>query len=102
MHLAVAAIVLDVNDTGDIEGEEPDHLGPAQEAGAEGTAPGYLVLLSAFGNRALDGGRKAVLEHFEDDARRRRTDAVNARQDAGSSRSGSGRSSRRTAAAARL
>src|SRR5437762_11219036 len=83
MHLAVAAIVLDVDDTADIEGDEPDDLGPAQEAGAEGAAPGDLVLLSACGNRALDGRRKAVLEHFEDDAGRRRTDAVNARQDAG-------------------
>src|SRR5688572_24024090 len=83
MHLAVAAIVFDVDDTGDIDGEETTDLGPAQEAGAEGTAPGDLVLLSASGDRALDGGRKAVLEHFEDDARRGRADAVNARQDAG-------------------
>ena len=40
------------------------------------------MLLPTFDNRALDGGREAVLEDFEDDARRRRTDAVNARQDA--------------------
>jgi hypothetical protein len=47
--------------------------------------PGHvdLVLLSTFGNRALDGGREAVLEHLEDDTRRCRTDAVNAWQDAG-------------------
>src|SRR5215212_8858967 len=83
MHLAVAAIVFDVDNTGDIEGDEPDDLGPAQKAGAEGPAAGDLELLSACGNRALDGGRKAVFEHFEDDARRRRTDAVNPRQDAG-------------------
>ena len=38
---------------------------------------------TAGGNRALDRGREAVLEHFEDDPRRCRTDAVNARQDAG-------------------
>ena len=50
--------------------------------GAERTAPGYFMLLSTFDNGALDGGREAVLEHFEDDARRRRTDAVNPRQDA--------------------
>jgi hypothetical protein len=66
-----------------LESDEPDHLGLAREAGEERTAPGYLVLLSTFDNRALDCGREAVLEHFEDDARRCRTDAVNARQDAG-------------------
>jgi hypothetical protein len=82
MHLVVAAIVLDVNDIGDVDRDEPDYLGAAEEAGAERATPGYLVLLSAFDNRALDGRREAVLEHFEDDARRRRTDAVNARQDA--------------------
>jgi hypothetical protein len=82
MHLAVAAIVLDVNDTGDMERDEPDHLGPAQEAGAKRTTAGDLVLLSAVDNCALDGRREAVLQYFEDDARRCRTDAVNARQDA--------------------
>jgi hypothetical protein len=51
MHLAVAAIILDVNDTGDFESDEPDHPSPAQEAGAERTAPGYLALLSTFDNR---------------------------------------------------
>src|SRR5215213_4207753 len=82
MHLVIAAIVLDVNDIGDVERDEPDHLGPAQEGGAERTTAGYLMLLSAFDNGALYGGREAVLEHFEDDARRRRTDTVNAWQDA--------------------
>jgi hypothetical protein len=82
MHLVVTLIVLDVNDIGDVESEEPDHLGPAEEPSAERATPGDLVLLSAFGNRALDSGREAVLEHFEDDARRRRTDTMNARQDA--------------------
>jgi hypothetical protein len=82
MHLVIAAIVLDVNDIGDVERDEPDHLGPAQEGGAERTTAGYLMLLSAFDNGALYGGREAVLEHFENDARRRRTDTVNARQDA--------------------
>ena len=83
IDLVVAAIVLDVNDTGDFERDEPDHLGPAQEAGLQRTTAGYFMLLSTFDNCALDGGREAVLEHLEDDARRRRTDAVNARQDAG-------------------
>jgi hypothetical protein len=59
------------------------------------------MLLSAFDNCALDGGREAVLENFEVEARRRRTDAVNARLDA-IERFFSERSSRRFEAAARL
>src|SRR5687767_3544248 len=55
----------------------------AQETCSKRPPPGDFFLLPALGDRAFDGRREAVVQDFEDDARRCRANAVDTRQGAG-------------------
>src|SRR6185503_20494135 len=67
VHLAVAAIVIDADDARNGEGEQSDDFRAAQETCAKAAASGDFFLLPADENRALDGGREAVIQDFEND-----------------------------------
>jgi hypothetical protein len=83
VHLTVAAVVRHIDNVRDVDRQQPDDFGAAQEALAETAPPGNLLLLPAFGDGTFDRRREAVLQDLEDDSRGRRPDAVDTWQGTG-------------------
>jgi hypothetical protein len=79
VHLKVAAVVFERHDIGNVERQQADHLGAAEEAPAQHPALNELLLASARSDSLLDGRRVSMFEHLVDDARRGGTDPMNAR-----------------------